>query len=339
MPPAVDPSQLAQDKDFSAAGPDDQIKYLSAQDPDFAKASHEDQMGYLEHLTGKPAAPNAGLAPAAGAPPPREQSAKTMDSGEGPIARNMTSFETQLSGAPAGLGRMAVAKRWPIVDAKNWSELGQDVESLNPIVKTDTGETGGVDIGATAANLLPFAVGMKKFGEALPSATRAGETLEGVSSQMRGTPVNAGPIDQAAIDALTQHEHGAGALPPPIRKYIKYAGGPGGMRSFPGSTNIPFEDARDFQSNSGRLSGKDLKAMSPKMKRELGNFAARTAEANQAAAEAGGQGEPYRQGLNEYRRAMQMRQFGKNVAKTAIPLAVGAGGYGLMRRYAPRMIP
>ncbi len=64
----VDPTQLSQDKDFLAAGPDDQIKYLSAQDPDFAKASRDDQMGYLGHVTGKPftPAPNAGLAP-----PPR----------------------------------------------------------------------------------------------------------------------------------------------------------------------------------------------------------------------------------------------------------------------------
>jgi hypothetical protein len=64
----VDPTQLSQDKDFLAANPDDQIKFLSSQDPDFAKAPRADQLGYLGHVTGKPVvqAPNAGLAP-----PPR----------------------------------------------------------------------------------------------------------------------------------------------------------------------------------------------------------------------------------------------------------------------------
>ena len=56
MPP-VDPNQLSQDKDFLAAVPADQIKYLSAQDPDFAKAAPGDQYGYLSHLTGKSIAP------------------------------------------------------------------------------------------------------------------------------------------------------------------------------------------------------------------------------------------------------------------------------------------
>jgi hypothetical protein len=48
----VDPTQLSQDKDFLAANPDDQIKFLSSQDPDFAKAPRADQLGYLGHVTG-----------------------------------------------------------------------------------------------------------------------------------------------------------------------------------------------------------------------------------------------------------------------------------------------
>jgi hypothetical protein len=49
----ADPTQLSQDKDFLAASPSDQIKYLSSQDADFAKASPADQVAYLSHLTGK----------------------------------------------------------------------------------------------------------------------------------------------------------------------------------------------------------------------------------------------------------------------------------------------
>ena len=52
MPPK-NLANLAQDKDFLGASPDDQIKYVSSFDPDFAKASRTDQLGYLSHITGK----------------------------------------------------------------------------------------------------------------------------------------------------------------------------------------------------------------------------------------------------------------------------------------------
>lgn len=164
MPP-VDPSELAQDKDFMGADPEEQAKFLSSQDQDFAKAPREDQLGYLEHLTGKPVRPNVGLAP--GAPPSPQEAAKTMQ-GQGPVGRNVTSFGAQLSQAPAAMGKMVLAKHWPIIDSHNFHELGEDIKSLNPIVKTDTGETGGVDIGATAANLLPYAAGGMRMLRDIP---------------------------------------------------------------------------------------------------------------------------------------------------------------------------
>lgn len=348
MPPAVDPSQLSQDKDFASAQPEDQIKYLSAQDPEFAKAPHEDQMGYLQHLTGKSPAPNAGLAPPAGAPPKPAEAAKTMTSGEGPVARGMTSFETHLSDmappqapAAAGMGSYgsAVTMAHPEMQAKMDP---RGVGGLSPIVKTDTGETGGVDMGATAANLLPWVIDpagggigesaagslTRGFGKMIPSAARAGRTLEGVKGAIGNVPVNTGPADAAATEALGQHEHGAGAIPPPIKKYIKMAGGPGGMRTFPGSTPMTFADMRDFASNAGRLSAKDMRAMSPSMKNYLNQFAKATSEANKTAAEAHGQGVPYTQGINEFRRAMKMRDFGRNAAKGAVKYGVpGAAAY------------
>lgn len=67
IPPAgytIDPSDVtidmstarpinpAMDKDFMAASPDDQVKYLSSQDPNFARASKADQLAYINHLKG-----------------------------------------------------------------------------------------------------------------------------------------------------------------------------------------------------------------------------------------------------------------------------------------------
>ena len=156
------PQEPQSDQDFLKASPTDQHAYLMATDPDYAKASKEEQQAYLQHIA--PPAPNAGLAPPA-KPPMGAEAAKTMTSGEGPIARGMTSFETQMSQLPGAVGRMVVAKRWPIVDAKNWHELGQDIKGLNPIVKTDPGTPNEqVDYGATAANLLPMLVDVRGGG-------------------------------------------------------------------------------------------------------------------------------------------------------------------------------
>src|SRR5580704_10873644 len=96
----TDPNALAQDKDFAAAPPEEQAKYLSAQDPDFAKASKEDQVGYLQHLTGNPASVQAGLAPAAGAPPSPDAAAKTMQTGRTPF---LTSFGAQAAKSPGAM--------------------------------------------------------------------------------------------------------------------------------------------------------------------------------------------------------------------------------------------
>jgi len=99
-----------------------------------------------------------------GAPPPKGTLPNNGDTGEGPVAREMTSFEAQLSKLPEGAIKALLAKHWPLVDAKSWNEFWQDFKSLNPIVKNDTGATGGVDVGATAANLLPLAVDVKGGG-------------------------------------------------------------------------------------------------------------------------------------------------------------------------------
>lgn len=95
-----------------------------------------------------------------GAPPTKGTLPNKGDTGEGVIAKNLTSFETQLSSVPEGLVKLILAKHWPIVDAKGWSELADDFKSLNPVMKSG-GET---DWGATAANLLPMLVDMKGGG-------------------------------------------------------------------------------------------------------------------------------------------------------------------------------
>lgn len=85
-----------------------------------------------------------------------------MKTGEGPIARNLTSFEAQLSQIPKATVQLLLAKHWPIVDAKNYTELWEDIKSLNPVMREYEG--GPIDYGATAANILPMLVDVKGGG-------------------------------------------------------------------------------------------------------------------------------------------------------------------------------
>lgn len=173
----VDPSQLAQDKDFLSAPPDDQIKYLASQDPDFAKASRADQLGYITHITGKAPAPNAGLAPPAGAPSITSAIKPLADQEQGTVGRNLTSFATQIANTPASVYHLA--KR-TIIPGQEFNEAEQQRQAqekdtqglgvldtikqaakdagkpINPIVSDEN----GVDWGATAANLAPVAAGL-----------------------------------------------------------------------------------------------------------------------------------------------------------------------------------
>src|SRR5208282_5267217 len=139
--------------------------------------------------TAKPAPlPNTGLAPAAGAPP------KMLDSGEGPIARNLTSFENQISTIPKSAVQMLGAKHWPVIDSKNWNELGQDVKSLNPVMHEYEG--GPVDWGATAANFAPLAldvggrgIGESPLGKVTKRIASAPEAATKAGSAIRATAI------------------------------------------------------------------------------------------------------------------------------------------------------
>lgn len=130
-------------------------------------------------------------APPLSAAPGGPQSQPKMDSSEGPIAAGMTSFESQLSHIPSGVIHTLLAKHWPIVDAKNWDELGQDIRSLNPVVTTDKGTPNAhTDIGATAANLLPLAID-----------TGGGGVAESPLGQgLRATAKSAAPIARTALE-------------------------------------------------------------------------------------------------------------------------------------------
>lgn len=81
-----------------------------------------------------------------------------MDTGEGPIAQGMTTFETRLSEMPKALLKSAVTPGHQASDTtqSDYAQMGAKVKALNPIA---TGEGSlPMNIGATAANILPLLI-------------------------------------------------------------------------------------------------------------------------------------------------------------------------------------
>ncbi|MFL6306899.1 MAG: hypothetical protein ACJ72H_25485 [Candidatus Sulfotelmatobacter sp.] len=103
------------------------------------------------------------------AAPPMAKPSVKMDTGEGPIAAGMTSFETQLANAPAAAGRFlnSAAHGFPEDTAEHARVLGGQedpmdeakhaLQKVNPVVTNSE----GVDYGATAANVLPLVLSAK----------------------------------------------------------------------------------------------------------------------------------------------------------------------------------
>jgi hypothetical protein len=129
-------------------------------------ATDDEITGIVDGASGKPApAPNAGLAPPAGAPP------KTLDSGEGPIAAGMTSMESQLSSIPGALWKN-IKSSWmdkplsdeqagtsadSFVDPRNLNPVVHEQDSLPPDARAAAEKAGhkSIDWGATLGNVLP----------------------------------------------------------------------------------------------------------------------------------------------------------------------------------------
>lgn len=193
----------------------------------------------------EPASPNAGLAPAAGAPLPKGTLPNGGDTGEGPIAQGMTTFENKLADTPKAIGSGILAKHWPVIDAHNMQELGQDVKSLNPI-DTDEGSI-PMDIGGTAANLLPFAKGISEipFAKAAETAPRIGRAaLEGGKAAVEHTPFIGKPITKGIQAATKSFRESAPAGD---------AGAP-----LPQNPAIAAEARRNFRTLSSRQPGENI---------------------------------------------------------------------------------
>jgi hypothetical protein len=172
------------------------------------------------------------------APPVAKPSVK-MDTGEGPIAAGMTSFETQLSKVPAATGQFlkSAARGFPEDTAEHAKvmaghqgaveELKNALQKVNPFVTNSE----GIDYGATAANLLPVLLGMKK-GNLKGSLDESASALKSGAESVLQHPVTqavAKTVDAATFNRISKVWDAWKNLPEEIRArgpQFKDSGGP-----------------------------------------------------------------------------------------------------------------
>lgn len=189
------------------------------------------------------------------------------------------------------------------------------------------GLAGGFGGGAAGARLIPKATAM------VPSAERAGRNFERVMQAAGTMPVDLTKASAPVIRALELERAGSGAPPPVISKMAE---------RIPQHTDMPmtFKEARDFQSNAGRLSAAESLNAKPQMKAQVAQLAKALADENQSVAEKAGVGDLYAKAMKEYRQAKTIegvKENAKDLAKSTAAKYIlgGAGlgaGYGIARK-------
>ena len=297
-------------------------------------------------------APAAAVAPAppklnVGAPPNPTDLAKTMTSGEGPIAQGLTSMETRLSNmtppaAPAAAGAGSYGSAISLAHPE-MAAAPANPAALNPIVTTE----GSLprNIGATAANLLPLAIdpGMEGIGNsmigriagaaksAVPmSTTEAGGMLNRIEQAAENVPVKTSAPLAIAQKAQQYADTGA-TMPKVLTQFLERArpttATPEGELST-SEGQILYPEARRFAENAGRLSASENMAANKQMQRLTTQFTKALGSANRAAAEEVGMGEQYDTAMRAYRNASNLQQFKNNIVKYGGHVALGALGLG-----------
>jgi hypothetical protein len=188
-----------------------------------------------------------------------------------------------------------------------------------------------------SAFIAPEAVG--EASNLLPSAERAGQSLQGVMSVARNNPVDvAGPGNVALeIDKVAGR---GGWLPKVVRDFLK-------RTTDPTKGPLTYEEARDFYQNATRLSADETNRLTPNAKRMIGKFTKALGDSVRGTAADAGQLKQYESGMKEYYRAMRTeRQWGalkKYAIKPAIrglPYGAGlAGGYELEQKLTGKWTP
>lgn len=190
-------------------------------------------------------------------------------------------------------------------------------------------------VGGALETLGEMAVPVRGVATALPSAAHAGATFQGVMGAAKDVPLDVSKVGDVALDIAKKAQEGGGTQwgPPPVRQLIQYL-------TDPKKPDMTYEVGRNFASNISRLSAKDWASIPPAMNRDIQELRMALNAANGRAAAVAGKGAEYLEAMNEYAKAMKLRDVfstAGSAAMKALPYAtvgglVTGGSYWLLNQ-------
>jgi hypothetical protein len=217
--------------------------------------------------------------------------AKGVAKGVGGTALNLLEGATQLPPFAGSTMALDALRARPEVAAKE-AQLKQSLQATNAPQMVGKGLE-------TAAEM---AVPLGAAAEAIPTAAKAGAKFNAAMAGARTMAVDVNAPGQVALRIADMAQHGGGTQfgPGPVRQFIQYI-------TDPKKPQMTYEVARDFASNISRLSSKELASVPPAMMREVGNLRVALNKAVADAAGRAGMGAEHAQAMNEFAKAMRIR--------------------------------
>lgn len=323
---------IVNDPDFQSLGLADQQQFLSKVDPDFGKLKQGEFSTFLARYKGSQQSPEqqqiaqlpnaamqakqqlAGIIPDTASTTIlshpyggggqvitgsqqdiqaiRENQQRMVKAGATAAAATLTGGLSEVPGALGVLGRMGLA-----------GVGGAGGEAAGQALTTGTVKPKEV---ATAGGLA--AIGQGIFGEALPaainlpSASKAGATINQIVGANKDLPVPTFDATAEAVRAKEMFQAGAPSLPAPMRRWLTRV-------MDPDKPPVTLSEARDFYTNATKQTAKEWSEMNAPMKRQMATFTKALGQNIEDALNQNnpGQGTALRQAMDEYGSAMSLK--------------------------------
>jgi hypothetical protein len=189
----------------------------------------------------------------------------------------------------------------------------------------------GVEVGAAGAAKAVGKVGeaAEAAGKIIPSAKRAGETMEQLRAAIGTHPVEITDELSKAATRVQELADNGNTMPSAARKFIIRI-------TDPEKGHLTYNEARDFMTKFGNMTGEEQSTIAPAMKGQMKQLGGALKNAVEATASRGGKLEDFQNSMNEYRRSVTLQKAMDIVkeygTKAAITGAAGATGVAVYEK-------
>lgn len=165
----------------------------------------------------------------------------------------------------------------------------------------------------------------------IPSTERAGANFAAVAKTVGGHTIDVGKVGDVALHTKTLAESG-GRMPKVINDFLRRA-------TDPTKGPITYSEGRDFYTNATKLSSEEFMKLNPIMRRQAAEFTRELGSALEDTAGRAGKAEQLRQAMSEYSRAKTAASAAKTVGGVAAKVALGYGGWELLKGILKNAVP